>query len=274
MIGLTFSGRVSGDFRTAVGRKIPGDFRPGKASGHGADTIDGAAHDPFGTSANLVYRHLQVAVGVLVVFDPNSFVFFLAAALLIAITPGPGIFYVAARTLAGGREEGLASSFGLALGGLVHVVAGAAGVSALVMASAEAFTVLKITGAVYLVWLGLKTIREARIEFPIDGRTTGSRRAFREGVLVEALNPKTAAFFLALIPQFVDPSRSIAAQFVILGLISVALNTGADVVVACSAARARSNFANRLVLIQRVREGSGVVICGLGAWLLFARRSA
>src|SRR5690349_6354849 len=97
----------------------------------------------------------------------QSFLLFLAAALLVAITPGPGILYIAARTLAGGRTEGLASSVGLGLGGLVHVIAGAAGLSALVMASAEAFTVLKLAGGVYLIWLGFKTWREARIAQPI-----------------------------------------------------------------------------------------------------------
>ena len=90
-----------------------------------------------------------------------SFAIFLAAALVVAITPGPGIFYVAARSLAGGRREGLASSFGLGLGGLVHVIAGAAGLSALLMASAEAFTVLKLAGAAYLIWLGIKKIGRA-----------------------------------------------------------------------------------------------------------------
>ena len=89
-----------------------------------------------------------------------SFLLFLLAASLIALSPGPGIFYVAARTLAGGRGEGLASSVGTGIGGFVHVLAGAAGVSALVMASAEAFALLKIAGALYLIWLGLKTIRE------------------------------------------------------------------------------------------------------------------
>ena len=95
----------------------------------------------------------------------NNLLLFLPAALLVALTPGPGIFYVAARTLAGGRGEGMASSIGLGLGGLVHVIAGAVGISALVMASAEAFTMVKILGAVYLVWLGLKAWREARVLF-------------------------------------------------------------------------------------------------------------
>ncbi len=204
--------------------------------------------------------------------DVPAFVLFLAAALLVAITPGPGIFYVAARTLAGGRTEGLASSFGTGVGGLVHVLAGAVGISALVMASAEAFSVLKIAGALYLIWLGLKTWAEARIVEPVGIEAGGARRAFREGILVEALNPKTAVFFLAFIPQFVDPSANVAQQFIVLGLVSVALNTAVDVVVTYWAAKARDGFAERPSLIVRMRQASGAVMCGLGASLLFARR--
>lgn len=104
--------------------------------------------------------------------DLASFVLFFVAALVIAVSPGPGIFYVAARTLAGGRREGLASSFGTGLGGLVHVAAGAVGVSALVLASAEGFTLLKIAGAAYLVWLGIKTVREARVAIDMRAEPT------------------------------------------------------------------------------------------------------
>jgi threonine/homoserine/homoserine lactone efflux protein len=204
--------------------------------------------------------------------DLQNFMLFLAAALLVAITPGPGIFYVAARTLAGGRREGLASSFGTGVGGLVHVFAGAVGISALLMASAEAFTLLKIAGALYLIWLGLKTWRGARVVEPIGVETTGARQAFREGIVVEALNPKTAAFFLAFIPQFLDPSANVARQFIALGLISVALNTGADVVVTYWAAKARAGLAKRPSLIAKARQASGAVMCALGTTLLFARR--
>jgi len=204
----------------------------------------------------------------------QTFLLFLAAALIVAITPGPGIFYIVARTLAGGRREGLASSVGLGLGGLVHVFGGALGVSALIMASAEAFTVLKVAGAAYLIWLGLKTWREARIVEPSEVRTTGVRRALREGIVVEALNPKTAAFFLAFIPQFVDPSANVAAQFVVLGLTSVALNTSVDLIVTHWAARARAGLAKRPSFITRTRQVSGAVMCGLGATLLVARRAS
>jgi len=207
-------------------------------------------------------------------FSLQVFLLFLAAALLVAVTPGPGIFYIVARTLAGGRTEGLASSVGLGLGGLVHVLGGALGVSALIMASADAFTVLKIAGASYLIWLGVKTWREARIVVPDEVQTTGAPRALREGIVVEALNPKTAAFFLAFIPQFVDPTANVAAQFVVLGLISVTLNTSVDLIVTHFAAKARAGLAKRPSFITRTRQASGAVMCGLGATLLVARRAS
>jgi len=207
--------------------------------------------------------------------SPESFVLFFAAALLIAITPGPGLFYVTARTLAGGRREGIASSCGTAIGGLVHVLAGAFGVSALVMASAEAFTLLKLFGAAYLVWLGFKTLREAKAEALTDVSASGPWRAFRDGVLVEALNPKTAAFFLAFIPQFVRLDQGgVALQFVTLGLVSIALNTLGAVLVTLMASRARDSLARRPHVIRRVRQASGMVMCSLGALLALARRPA
>jgi threonine/homoserine/homoserine lactone efflux protein len=191
--------------------------------------------------------------------DLTQLALYFAAALLLAVTPGPGIFYVAARTLAGGRAEGIASSFGTALGGMVHVLAGSLGISAVVLASAELFTALKLAGAAYLVWLGLRTLLSARREASTRLHASavpspGPRHAFREGVLVEALNPKTAAFFLAFIPQFVDPAAGhVALQFVMLGFVSVALNTLADVVVAFAAGGIRKGAAARPVLIRRLR---------------------
>ena len=213
--------------------------------------------------------------------DSAQFVLFVAAALLLAVTPGPGIFYVAARTLAGGRSEGMASSFGTGLGGMVHVLAGALGVSALVLASAELFTALKLVGAAYLVWLGIRTVQIARRDAAaalIEGEATpriGPHRAFREGVIVEALNPKTAAFFLAFIPQFVSPtSGSVAAQFLLLGFVSVVLNTLADIGVALAASHIRQGAAARPNLVRRLREASGAAMVALGIGLAFARRPA
>jgi threonine/homoserine/homoserine lactone efflux protein len=202
-----------------------------------------------------------------------NFSLFLLAALIIAAVPGPGIFYVTARTLSGGRKAGVASTLGTALGGLVHVIAGGLGVSAIILASAQLFTALKLAGALYLIWLGIRTFREAgRLPMePISGG--GAARAFREGVAVEALNPKTAAFFLALIPQFLDPAAGQPAlQFMTLGLISVALNTFADVIVVAVASAARDHLVRRPVFVQRLRQGSGLFMAGLGLSLALARR--
>jgi threonine/homoserine/homoserine lactone efflux protein len=209
----------------------------------------------------------------------TQFVLFVAAATLLAVTPGPGIFYVAARTLAAGRAEGVASSFGTGVGGLFHVLAGSLGVSALVMASAELFTALKLLGALYLIWLGVRTIRSARqggaTQVPDAGRSRagGVRLAFQEGIWVEALNPKTAAFFLAFIPQFVDLSGgSVSTQFIVLGLVSVSLNTAVDVVVAFAAGKVRESAVHHPTRVRRLREASGGAMLLLGVALLSARR--
>jgi threonine/homoserine/homoserine lactone efflux protein len=213
--------------------------------------------------------------------DLTQLAIYFAAALLLAVTPGPGIFYVAARTLAGGRAEGVASSFGTGLGGMVHVLAGSVGVSAIVLASAELFTALKLIGAAYLIWIGFRTFQSARRDGAagLNGGPAappiGPRRAFREGVLVEALNPKTAAFFLAFVPQFVDPAAGhIALQFVVLGFVSVALNTLADIVVAFAASGIREGATARPALIRRLREASGAAMIALGIGLAVARRPA
>ena len=205
----------------------------------------------------------------------TSFSVFLLAAIVIAVIPGPGIFYVAARTLSDGSKAGIASTFGTAIGGLVHVIAGALGVSAIILTSAELFTAVKFAGALYLIWLGIKTFREKRALLSQQIVPFEVRRAFRDGVLVEALNPKTAAFFLAFIPQFLDPAGSSPAlQFITLGLISVTLNTLADFIVVGMASTAQSSAVRRPQLFQRLMQGSGLFIVGLGISLALARRPA
>ena len=203
---------------------------------------------------------------------------FAGAALVLALLPGPGVFYVAARTLAGGRAEGVASSLGTGLGGMVHVLAGALGVSAIVLASAQLFAALKLAGAIYLLWLGVAAIRAAgrdaaAMTAMVDTAPAGTARAFRDGVLVEALNPKTAVFFLALLPQFVVPAQGqVALQFAVLGLVSIALNTAADLAVAFAAGSLRGRLTGNARLVQRLREASGAAMIALGAGLLLTRR--
>jgi threonine/homoserine/homoserine lactone efflux protein len=159
---------------------------------------------------------------------------------------------------------------------MVHILAGSLGVSAIVLASAELFTALKLIGAAYLVWIGIATFRSARQALPLGAAAApsiGPRRAFREGVLVEALNPKTAVFFLAFVPQFVDPAQGgVALQFALLGSISVALNTIADILVAFAASGIRAGAAARPALIRRLRQGAGGAMVGLGIGLALARR--
>jgi threonine/homoserine/homoserine lactone efflux protein len=204
-----------------------------------------------------------------------TFSLFVLAAIVIAAVPGPGIFYVTARTLSGGRQAGIASTFGTALGGLVHVVAGGLGVSAIILASAQLFTGLKLIGALYLVWLGIKTFREAGNAPQAEITAARPARAFQEGIAVEALNPKTAAFFLAFIPQFLDPAAGHPAlHFMTLGLVSVALNTFADITVVALASAVRTHLTRRPRFIQRLRQGSGLFMAGLGLSLALARRPA
>lgn len=166
---------------------------------------------------------------------------------------------------------------GTGLGGMVHVTAGAVGVSALVLASATLFSALKLVGAAYLVGLGMRTILSARRHgsLPVAPPSGGVLRAFRDGVLVEALNPKTAAFFLAFLPQFVDPRAGhIAAQFAGLGLVSVLLNTLADLAVCLAAGAVQAGARANPRLIGRLRAGSGAAMIGLGCGLLLAERPA
>jgi len=213
--------------------------------------------------------------------DLAQFALYFAAALLLALTPGPGIFYVAARTLAGGRAEGVASSIGTGIGGMVHVLAGGVGVSAIVLASAELFALLKFLGAGYLAWIGIRTFRAARSGLALPAgheataTATGARGALREGILVEALNPKTAAFFLAFVPQFVDPAAgSVGLQFMLLGTVSVVLNTLADIAVAFAAGRLRDWAPARQALVRRLQQASGATMIALGIGLAMARRPA
>src|ERR1700732_2185864 len=168
--------------------------------------------------------------------DSSHFLLFLGAAVVLAITPGSGIFYVLARSLAGGRREGIQSALGTFFGGLFHVFAAALGVSAVLAASAVAFHTVKYAGAAYLVWLGIRMIRTRNAEMPAQ-TAAPAQGSFRQGILTRALNPKTALFFLSFIPQFIAPERGhVFLQFVILGAISVILNTTADLLVVLLAA--------------------------------------
>ena len=198
---------------------------------------------------------------------------FLAAAFVLAITPGPGLAYVVARTIAGGRREGLASCFGTALGGLLHVVAAALGLSLVLAQSAAAFSVVKYAGAAYLVYLGVRMLlRRASAGVPQAVEPRGVRRVFVEGVVVEALNVKTALFFVAFLPQFVDPAGSVAMQLLGLGSICVSFNTTADIVAVLAAGRLLRSRSAREARARLMTRVSGATMIALGVSLAMARK--
>lgn len=200
---------------------------------------------------------------------------FLIAAVVLAITPGPGIAYVVARTVAGGRSEGLASCFGTGLGGLLHVLAAALGLSLLVAQSAIAFNAVKYIGAAYLMYLGVRLLLRKEQVFTANPVVAqGVRRALFEGVAVEALNVKTALFFLAFLPQFVTSSEPLVPQLVLLGSVCVALNTLVDVIAVFAADRLLKSGVARAARARLMTRLSGATMLGLGAYLALARREA
>jgi threonine/homoserine/homoserine lactone efflux protein len=198
---------------------------------------------------------------------------FLLAAAVLAITPGPGIAYVVARTVAGGRSEGLASCFGTGIGGFLHVVAAAFGLSLVVAQSAVAFNLVKYLGAIYLVYLGVRLLLQKNQELTFEPVVSqGARRAVFEGIIVEALNVKTAIFFLAFLPQFVPPNTALVPQVVLLGSICVVFNTLVDVIAVLAAERVLKAGAARAARARLLNRVSGATMVGLGAYLALARR--
>lgn len=201
-----------------------------------------------------------------------SFLAFLVAAVLLAITPGPGLAYVVARTVAGGRSEGLASCVGTAMGGMLHVLAAAFGLSLVIAQSATAFSLVKYVGAAYLIYLGIRLLlRRDTGELPAAVATLGARHALLEGMVVETLNVKTALFFLAFLPQFVAPGQALAPQLVTLGSICVALNTGVDVLAVFAAHRVLQSGTVRVARARMLQRMSGATMIGLGVFLTFAK---
>ena len=206
--------------------------------------------------------------------DSSTLLLFSAAALALIVVPGPAVLYIVAQSIDRGRLAGVVSALGVAVGGLVHVTAAAVGLSSLLVSSATAFNVVKYAGAAYLIGLGLWTILrrpdEPSVEVPRERKLS---RRFWQGVVVNILNPKTALFFFAFLPQFVDPDKGSAAlQIGVLGLVFVALAVTSDCVWALAAGTAshRLRGSRRFLAVQRYVSGS--VFVGLGALAATAKR--
>jgi threonine/homoserine/homoserine lactone efflux protein len=209
--------------------------------------------------------------------DSARLFLFLTAALLLAIAPGPGMLYVLARSLAGGKREGVLSAMGTFLGGMIHVCAAALGVSVILARSALAFSTVKYLGAAYLCFLGVRMIidarketekKEASLDFSLATKGRAARNPLWQGVATEALNPKTALFFLSFIPQFVNrASGHVFFQFLVLGTASVILNTSADMIVILLAGSLGEKLRSSAVLRRRQRTLTGAIMIGLGTYL-------
>jgi threonine/homoserine/homoserine lactone efflux protein len=202
--------------------------------------------------------------------DGTKFILFLSAALVLAVIPGPGILYVLGRTLNGGRREGVNSALGTFLGGLGHAVAAAVGLSALLVASATAFQIVRYAGAAYLIYLGITMVRNRHLQIAESDASPMRKghQSFFQGITTEILNPKTALFFLSFIPQFVVPGKGYTAmQFLLLGMISVTLNTAVDLVVVFFAAALARRLRSSQNFNTKQRTASGLGMIGLGLYV-------
>jgi threonine/homoserine/homoserine lactone efflux protein len=200
------------------------------------------------------------------VTDPSTLALFMLASLALAVVPGPAVLYIVAQSVDQGRLAGLVSALGIGTGGLVHVVAATVGLSSLLASSATAFAIVKYAGAGYLILLGILRLltREEASEDALQP-PRANRQIFRDGVVVNVLNPKTALFFLAFLPQFVDPGASTATlQILLLGLIFVVIAFCSDSMWALAAGTLGSWLRRSRWYLGVKRWVTGTVFVGLG----------
>lgn len=203
--------------------------------------------------------------------DTHTLVLFLGAALVLVLIPGPGVLYIVARSVDQGRRAGLLSVLGVGCGNFIQVLWAALGLSALVASSATAFHVLKYAGAAYLIWLGIMRLRARDEEIALavtERQAVPTRRIVGQGVVVAALNPKTAVFFVAFLPQFIDPDAgAVALQAFILGSTFVALALCTDGLYALASGTLADRFRGRggARLARASKYGTAAVYMALGA---------
>jgi threonine/homoserine/homoserine lactone efflux protein len=193
----------------------------------------------------------------------HAFAVFVPAALVLLAIPGPAVLYIVATSVEGGRRHGLLSVAGVHLGSLVHVTAAVAGLSALIVSSAIAFSTVKYAGAAYLIAVGIRRWieQDEPADLPVRPPRSG-RRVFTQGVVVNVLNPKTALFFLAFLPQFVDRDRTVWTQIAVLGLCWIALGLMSDGAYALAGGTIGGFLHRRR---RAVQYASGGIFVGLGA---------
>jgi threonine/homoserine/homoserine lactone efflux protein len=201
--------------------------------------------------------------------DPSRLALFVGAALLLLVVPGPSVLYIVTQSVSHGRRAGMVSVAGITTGTLIHIAAATVGLSALLASSALAFDVVKYLGAAYLIVVGIRRLlgldrANGSGAAPRRGRSPG--RLYRQGIVVNVLNPKTALFFLAFLPQFVDPSRGAAwAQILLLGVLFACLGFVSDGTWALVAGTLGERLRRSARFPQIQRYVSGSVLVGLGA---------
>ena len=203
----------------------------------------------------------------IVIPSAGSLGLFVVAALALLVVPGPAVLYIVARSVAQGRTAGFVSDLGIHSATLVHVAAAALGLSALLASSAIAFSIVKYAGAAYLIWIGLRKIfgREENVDVDVALKPRSHARLFREGFVVNLLNPKTALFFLAFLPQFVEVGRGhVAMQVAFLGLLFTLLGLVSDGCYAFAAGTLGDRLRHNRAYLRFERYVSGVVFIGLG----------
>ena len=208
--------------------------------------------------------------------EPATFAVFAAAALALLVVPGPSVLYIVGRSIEQGRQAGFASVLGVHTGSLAHIGAAALGVSAVLVRSAALFTTVKLLGAAYLIGLGLHRLLR-RVPLEDDGlpRRHSLRRVYVHGIVVNVLNPKTALFFFAFLPQFVDPERgSVALQVLVLGACFVALGIVSDGTYAVAAGTIRQWLASRPRVARRGDRAAGAIYLTLGIGAAISGRPA
>ena len=207
---------------------------------------------------------------------PSSLVLFMTGAMLLLLVPGPAVLYITSRSIGLGRAAGLVSAMGIAVGTLVHVAAATLGLSALLVSSASAFTFVKYAGAAYLIYLGIRTLRNGDAVVVDPSREQVSlHRVFGQGVLVNLLNPKTALFFLAFLPQFVDPARGHATlQIFELGVLFALMGWMSDSVWALVSGTFAEHIRGSVRLRSTQRKASGGALIALGLASAFSGAKA
>jgi RhtB (resistance to homoserine/threonine) family protein len=201
------------------------------------------------------------------IFGIHHFGLFVAAGILLNLTPGPDTAYILGRSIAQGRAAGIASALGIATGSIFHTCAAALGLSAVLATSAWAFTAIKLVGGAYLIFLGIKMFfqRQQELSLPSNFRRSTTRAAFQQGVLTNVLNPKVALFFLAFLPQFIDPnSTAKVPAFVALGLTFVTTGTIWCLILAWFAAAVGKKLRDNPTIAELLNRAVGSLFVFLG----------